>query len=219
MPQVAWSYSNLNLFESCSRKYHHLRVLKNVKEVEGPELKDGQRIHKAFEKYMLDVPLPADLEHHEPALARLKALKGERLLEAKMALTADFQPTTFFAKDVWFRGVIDFAVVNGSTAVAIDYKTGKVKDDHDQLSLFAGALFAHYPDLQSVRTAYLWVTTGELTAKTFEREQAIWPNFMPRVRRIEIAHEENKWVPRPSGLCRGYCPVRACEHWEPKRDR
>jgi hypothetical protein len=47
----------------------------------------------------------------------------------------------------------------------------------------------------------------------FQREDVpkIWQEFAPRVQRLELAHQENRWPKKPSGLCRKHCPVRDCE--------
>ena len=33
------------------------------------------------------------------------------------------------------------------------------------------------------------------------------------------AFKTDTWQPRPSGLCNGWCPVKTCEFWQPKRNK
>lgn len=209
----AWSYSVLTRFEQCPRKYYHLTVAKDVADTPGEAATWGLRVHKAAEDYSRGVAeLPVEVAHTKPLIDRLMAVPGEKLVEHRIGVTAAFEPCDFFADNVWYRGVIDLAVVGEREALAVDYKTGKQKEDHDQLSLFAAAMFVHFPHIEQVRTAYLWLKTGRVTSKTFTRDENIWAQFIPRVQRIEIAKRENKFPVRPSGLC-GWCPVKTCPHW------
>jgi hypothetical protein len=43
----------------------------------------------------------------------------------------------------------------------------------------------------------------------FTREQLpeIWNEFLPRLSRVAAAYEDDKWLPKPSGLCKNWCPV------------
>lgn len=209
----AWSYSSLSLFEQCPKKYYHLRIAKDVVDEPGEPGSWGLRVHKAAEDYSRGAAqLPDDVKHVKPIIDKLLAVPGEKLIEHRFGVTAGFEPCDFFDASVWYRGVIDLAIVGTKEAIAVDYKTGKQRPGHDQLSLFAAATFVHRPQLESVRTAYLWLQTGKLTSKTFTRDDQIWPEFIPRVRRVELAIQDNRFPVRPSGLC-GWCPVKTCPHW------
>jgi RecB family exonuclease len=214
----AWSYSSLKQFENCPKQFFHIRVAKDVQDQQGEAARWGELVHKAFEdRARDDTPLPDHLSQHEPMMQKLLALPGRRLIEERMGLTSNFLPCDFFGEDVWYRGVVDFGVVNDKRAVVLDYKTGKKKEDHDQLSLFAGMVLAHYPDVEHVRTMYLWVASGEITHRDYERGDAqIWPQFMPRVRRLELAYEKEEWPVNPTPLC-GWCPVSHCRFQRKRR--
>jgi hypothetical protein len=207
---IPWSYSSLTKFENCPRQWYLLNT-KQAQDAMGAEAMEGVKAHKAFENAVNDRErLPAHYQHYQPIVDRIKATPGQKLPENKWGLTASLKPTTFFAKDVWARGVIDLTVLpGGDRAVLIDYKTGKVKDDSSQLELFAGVAFAQYPYVQTVETAYLWVNKNKLTREKFSREGVpmIWQGFAGRVRRMEHALESDNFPPRPSGLCQKYCPV------------
>lgn len=212
---AAWSYSSLNMFEQCPRKYLHVRLLKDVTDEPGQAALDGTRMHKAAEDYIRDnTPLPPDLDHLRPILDRLAVVPGEKLVEQRLAVTAGLEPCEFFDANVWARGVVDFAVVGRREALAVDYKTGRKKDDFDQLMLMAAMLMAKYEHIERVRAAYLWLKTQELTSAVYTRDdvRGIWVNFLPRVARIDIAAREQKYPCRPSPLC-GWCPVNTCNFW------
>jgi PD-(D/E)XK nuclease superfamily len=116
---------------------------------------------------------------------------------------------------VWWRGIIDLAVVNGSKAVMVDYKTGKSARyaDVKQLDLMAGALFAHFPKLERIKSALLFVVSDEVVRKVHVREQQeqYMSVFNPQLDRLEGALLSGVWNPKSSPLC-GWCPVTSCPH-------
>jgi hypothetical protein len=185
-------------------------MTKVVQEPQSAAMLYGNRVHKALELAVKgDARLPKEFEHYQNIVTRIQNAPGRKFTEHKFGITSSFKPTTFFAKDVWFRGVIDLNILGQKKAITLDYKTGKPKTDGDQLKLFAVTTFAHHPYLEAVKTGYLWLANDKLDKDEFTREDVpvIWQEFIPRVRRMELALEEDKWPPRPSGLCREWCPV------------
>jgi PD-(D/E)XK nuclease superfamily len=219
MPVPAWSYSSIKTFDQCPKKYYHLRVAKDVEDIAGEAADYGTAVHEAAELHMRDgVPIPKKFDFMEPILEPLKRLAGTRHCEMKLAVTSPetgLKPTEFFAKDVWWRGIIDLAVVNGSKAVMVDYKTGKSARyaDVKQLDLMAGALFAHFPKLERIKSALLFVVSDEVVRKVHVREQQeqYMSVFNPQLDRLEGALLSGVWNPKSSPLC-GWCPVKSCPH-------
>jgi hypothetical protein len=119
------------------------------------------------------------------------------------------------AKNVWCRGIIDIGVVGSKKAYLLDWKTGKHKPNSDQLMLFAALAFAYYPWIEKVVCGFIWLKDSKFDKEIYTREQIqeIWSEFLPRVDRLEIAFNEDKWQAKPSGLCRNWCPVgkKLCE--------
>jgi len=207
---LPWSYSSLTAFETCPRRFYLTRIAKVVQEPQTEATIHGNEVHKALELAIKgEKVLPEKYQQYAPIVDRARATPGKHLVEHKFALTASFKPTTFFAKDAWVRGVIDFAAVGTKSASALDWKTGRVKNDGDQMKLFAAAMVSSFPYLESVKTGYVWLAHGKLTSQEFRKDEVpvIWQEFVPRVRRMENAMETDKWLPNPSGLCRAYCPV------------
>lgn len=213
---VPWSYSSLTAFETCARRYKATRLTKEVVEPQTEATLHGNEVHKALELATKgDKPLPDKYKQYIPIVERVRARPGKRLVEYKFGLTDTFKPTEFFGKDVWVRGVIDFGLLNPTTAVALDWKTGKPKADADQLKLFAGVMLSAYPYLESVKTGYVWLAYNKVDTQTFTREDVpnIWQDFSIRVRRMENALANDDFPPNPSGLCKAWCPLnrRQCE--------
>lgn len=214
---VAWSYSALNAFETCPRRYYLTKVTKQVVEPQTEATLWGNQVHKALELRLTQrKPLGDSMAAYEPLVQSIVSKGGKIEAEQKMALTRNLLPTTFFAKDVWVRGITDFTIEKNGKLFVGDWKTGKPDPDSAQLRLSAAMVMAQKPHVKMVINAFVWLKTGDITAEKFTRDDvpAIWQEFAPRVRRLEIAYEENKFPPKPSGLCRKWCPVgkALCEH-------
>ena len=206
---VAWSYSSLDAFETCPRRYKLTRVTKEVVEPQTEVLLHGNRVHKALEERIGGKPLPTQFAEYEPAAAMVVGAEGVKKAEVKFALTAQLTPTTFFAKDVWLRGVFDVVIDRPKETLVLDWKTGKPKPDSDQLKLFAAATFSLRPAVEKVQTGFVWLAHNRVDRETYTREQMpdLWGEFRPRVARLTIAHSTDQFPPRPSGLCQKWCPV------------
>lgn len=211
-----WSYSHIKQFETCPKQFYHARVLKEYPFEETPEIRYGNELHKAAEHYIRDgKPLPDRFNFTKAALDRLNNFSGDKLCEYKMGLTKDLEPCTFFDKQVWWRGVVDLAIVNGSHARVIDYKTGNSNyADTGQLELMALATFRHFPDVEQVKAALLFVISNKLIPGTYSRddEPKLWQKWLKKYHRMRKAHQTGVWNTNPSGLCKRHCPVTACVH-------
>lgn len=205
-----WSYSALTAFETCPKRYQLTRVTKQVVEKQTEATLWGNKVHKALELFALGKqPLPEEMQEYGRYVEKILSYEGRRVVEERVALTKDFRPTTWMAKDVWVRGIIDIGVVGSDTAYLLDWKTGKHRPDSDQLKLFAALAFAKYPWVSKVVTGFIFLKPKKFEKEKFTRKQLpeIWNDFMPRLSRLAIASVEDKWVPKPSGLCRNWCPV------------
>lgn len=207
----AWTYSQLESFESCPKKFYHLKVARDVVEEQGPHAEWGTRVHTAFEELVKKGdPLPDGMAQWQSLADKIAKLPGEKFTEFKFALDKGFKPAEW--KQSWTRGIADLLVVRGDKAVVMDYKTGKRKPS-EQLDLYANYTFAYHPEVKVVTTAFVWLKEKKIDRQTIHREQApeIWQKLMPRVRKLESAYERESWPERPSGLCKGWCPVASCK--------
>ena len=210
MGVIPWSYSSLSQFETCPRRFFLTRITKQAQEKQTEATLWGNQVHKALEDAVAGTKaLSPNFVKYQPIVDKVRAAEGKKFTENKFGLTSSFKPTTFSAKDVWFRGIIDLTIVKPKEAVVVDYKTGRVKSDGDQLKLFAASTFAKHPYLEKVKTSYIWLAYDKTTSATFTKEDVpvIWQEFIPRVNRMEQALEDDRWVPKPSGLCKSWCPV------------
>ena len=213
----AWTYSQLEKFETCPRQFYHVRVKRDVVEPPTEATLWGGRVHEAMEYRIKDgTALPDGMTQWEGLATKIANMAGEKFCEVEMALDENFQPAPW--GQAWTRGIADLLIVNGDKAVNLDYKTGKRKLTH-QLMLYAGYTFAIYPKVNTVVTGFVWMRDKKIDKETFTRDQVpiIWQTFIPKVRKLESAYERDAWPARPSGLCKGWCPVKTCEFYKDKR--
>lgn len=215
---LAHSYSSIKDFEGCPRRYHEVRILKNFKSQDTEATLYGTAVHKAMENYVaLGEPIPEKFTQFEKFVQPLAKLPGTILCEQKLGIRSDFSPCKFFDKDVWFRGVPDYLHINeaGTVARVADYKTGKSSRyaDPGQLELMAAMIMSHYPQVQKVKGALLFLVVGDIIKSEYTREQLpeIFSKWAGRASAIEDALVHGVWNPRSSALCR-FCPVESCEY-------
>ena len=215
--QTAWSYSRLNNYEICPKKFWHTSVRKDVKEAEGEAMRYGKLVHKSLElRVGKGKALPGNLQHLERYAKLLANSEGEKLTEMQLAIDSSFNPCSWFGKETWCRAILDLAIINGSHAVVIDYKTGRISDDFTQLRLAGTMLMLHKPKVQTVDLGYLWTKDKKLTrGDTYLSRgdiKGVISDFMPRIKRYEAAHRKKEFPARPGFLCKKYCPVKKCPH-------
>lgn len=214
--EISWSHSRLQAFETCPRRHHEVDILKNFVEGDNEKRDYGSDVHFALEmRCRHDKELEPEYAHFQPVADAVLALPGEKHFEERLAIDRNFQPCGYLDDPkTWLRVVVDVLIINGERAGALDYKTGKRKADFSQLQLNAAVVFAHYPHINSVTATYWWIgTKGRPTdTRTYERVDLpdIWTKFLPKVRNYQKACGTQDFPPRPSGLCKNYCPVTTC---------
>lgn len=207
----------MTAYETCPRRFYLTSIAKVVVEPQTQATIHGNEVHKALELYVGGkAALPEKYGAYKPVADKLKTAPGQKLLEYRFGLTKALQPTTFFASDVWVRGVLDVNILRPKEAIVLDYKTGKRKVDNDQLKLFAGAAMNLWPHIEKVKTGYIWLQSGQMDTETFTQDDKaeIMGEFAVRVHRMETSEKNDSWPARPSGLCAAWCPVgkQLCEH-------
>jgi CRISPR/Cas system-associated exonuclease Cas4 (RecB family) len=211
---VQWSFSSLKDFVGCPKRYYEVKVAKNFETKITQALTYGKEVHSALEHYVKDgKKLPLNYERFKDAIDALMAIPGDRYCEYEMALLPDLTPCYFHDTERWVRGIADLLIVDENIAYVVDYKTGSDRyPDVEQLKLMALMTFAHFPKVNKVKGALLFILKNNLVSEDYERSQipALWDSFTPKVKRLELSYETNEWSTNPTPLCR-YCPVSTCE--------
>lgn len=219
-----WSYSKLKNFQTCPRRHYHVDILKEYPFEKSIEMATGDAIHRAFQRRVeLGLPMPtafSNLDDWGNDLVKKYHKDQKILLEKELAITQYLKPISYWDKNVWLRCKIDHLKLipwkdtGKFVAIAIDFKTGKPKDEIIQLILYAQCIFSHWPLVEAVQAEYWWTMMKDKDRQTFKRDQMerIWPNILPQVAELETAYTTQNFPPKKNGLCRDYCPVLTCEH-------
>ena len=182
------------------------------REPETPEMKWGNEVHRAMERrdqrlerqhglrqrcFMPHAPL--DGCHVEP--------------EQKLGMTKSGRPCDFWDEQVWLRGVLDAPILlTTDSAVLIDWKTGKRREEPFELEIGALLLQAQRPELVKIVGCYMWLKEKQKgpphdlsdTARTWAMVQTIMGD-------IEHCLDTGRFDKTPGPLC-GWCPVKDCQH-------
>ncbi len=194
-------------------------VKKDVKDTGSVATRYGNLVHKAAEEYIKDgSELPKKYDFMQRTLDTFNNIKGDKHCEIRLGVAKYddvYEPTKFFAKNVWYRGIADLLIINEDKAYLIDYKTGKSANyaDTKQLDLLAGAVFINFPEVKKIKSALSFVVCKKFISKehTADMYKAYINVFDELLERIEVAAKEDVWNAVESGLCK-FCPVTSCEH-------
>lgn len=201
---TAWSFSRLKTWLQCPLKAKLLFIDK-LKEPESQAMADGQRIHKLAEDYLNHAfdTVPEELHSFGEDYKALRQAGG-LLVEHPLAFKEDLTLCDWFAKDAWLRVRFDAFVLDKENrhACVIDLKTGKVrKEDEEQLSLFALAVFLAYPEIDEVQTELWYINHGHPAAQSYKRSHLDSLKTKWFGKAEQMLHDE-QFLPTPSPLCR-----------------
>ena len=220
---VAFSYSRLDSYETCPKKYWEISVSKRVKDAGNEFTEYGNLVHKAFAAYFLkNASLPMQISQHQKILSPIKGAPGAKYVEQKLALNANYEGTDWFAKDAYVRVISDLTIINGERGVLFDWKTGKQKDDFTQLRLAGAVVFLLDQDVQTLDLVYYWTKTKTFTRDrergplTREQMPEVFNELAPRLQRYQDAHAKQDFPARPNWTCK-FCPVTSCPYWEKRK--
>lgn len=222
-----WSYSGIEKFTQCPKRFQAYDVIKSVREPENENMREGFRVHKAMaDRISKGIPLPVNMQQYDQwAKQALNQPSGAQVLvEQKMACTFELEPCDYFSRvqKPWLRTVADLLVLNGSHCMSWDWKTGQEKDPryeilppNFQLNLVALTVFLHHRQVTKVDSAYIYLNDGVKVASTLERSDL--RDFIPQMydiaSGIQKAVRANNFPARPGGLCKKHCGVTGCQYY------
>ena len=220
-----WSFSSLDSFLDCPRRYHEEKVLKTVVQIETEAQRAGIEVHKAFENRLLlgpvDGALPAKYAQHEGYMQGIEAGPGTVKTERKYGITIKLKPCGFYDNEVWHRGIIDVQKSRpDGTGRIVDFKNGKKHNKVRQLHLFS--LYGFIEGHSQMQSEFYWTQDRSTSPITLPASHApvILSSLVPDLTQYKEAWRDNVWPPRRSGLCANYCPVVGCEfHGKRMSDR
>lgn len=215
----AWSFSSIELYKLCPKKYESERLTKEVGFTDTNVTLYGKSMHTACEDYVNGKPLNPQFNYAKAVLDSILKLKGEKITELKLGLKIEgdnWVACDFDDVDVAFRGIADLIVIDGKKAKVIDYKSSAKKSvkyaKPAQLELMAACLFALYPEIEEVKGALIFLVAGEIISNTYKRENmlSIFEYYHDDLRRREGSYNSGVFNAEPNNLCRLWCQTKSC---------
>ena len=215
MSIAPWSFSRLKSFEQCPKQFYHMKIAKDYSEPETDAMRYGTEAHLAAEEFIRDgKPVPVKFAYMKDVLEALNRRRGNKITEIKMGLTQELEPCGFMSKDVWWRGIADLVITDGSTAWIVDYKTSKSAKyaDKGQLELMALSTFKYFPNIKTINAALIFTKAKKFVKHKYTDDMidSLWDKWLSKFRRMEVAYETDTWNAHPSGLCKRHCAVIEC---------
>ena len=226
-PRFTWSHTMLDQFlKNCPAQAAAERYYKTVKFQETEATKWGNRVHKAGENYLLN-PTAENakiLDSEEPRARKFDDIilntaakdGGTLLVEKKLCVNDKWKVTGYFDSDAWGRGAADIALIRGETCNIYDRKTGKKKDDPNQLKRMILFMALHYPEIQEFKAANIWYKEDSpiqsITPVRRSEVKEILLATIQDINRVKEMWDSETFVMRKSGLCRGWCSNKSCPH-------
>lgn len=206
------SHSFLSVYERCPKQAFHKYVVRDEPYVETEAIKWGNEVHKALELAINEAkPLPEGMAKFGKYLT---ALGDGCKAELSLGMTINGKPTGFRAADCFFKGKVDVLKTENDAGFILDWKTGKPREDKDELERHGLLVLANFPKIERMSGAYAWLKEDRIgkvydlrkpAPKTFEHIQRL----VNQMHQTEAAGAE--WPANSNPLC-GWCSVKTCKH-------
>jgi len=211
---IAWSYSRLSTAERCLKMFRHHNILKDVISKEGPAMIRGHDVHGrlkiAVDRYADNKVLSDDpkIIHVMPLIKSFCDMHDSVTAEIQISFRKDLALCDWYNKATWLRAILDVIGIRGSTASVIDWKTGQVRYEKDQLRLSAMVTLIRAPSIEEVHTSLVFVDHKQSTPVDIIYRSEL-PNliheFSDRAEILQIAERKGQWPATPGNYCKWQC--------------
>ena len=213
----SWSPSAISDYINCPTQYGAKRFYCTLPFVQTIQMKHGEVEHKHLEDRLLKkTPLPAGYIRGEKYCRILESSGGTLFAEQELAIDENMKFVKWFDKTAYGRCKIDVSLRQDGKVSCYDWKTGNIKEDSLQLKINACFLALKHPEIETFVTKYIWLKHDAVTPKdgVFSKADipAMWEEILSWVERMKNAWKAERFDPKPSGLCRGWCEVTSCAH-------
>jgi ATP-dependent exoDNAse (exonuclease V) beta subunit len=163
----------------------------------------GIETHRQIEHFLCDLAPPPPLAYFMEEIKELKRNKAQP--EVKLAITKQWQPTSWDAQNCWGRAILDALVVTPSKISIVDFKTGKPHHvaHWDQARTYAAFVDAHYPARnQDYIVTFYYTTLGRSKQHLTSQDELIQIRTRLKARALRM-ETDTQLLPRPNKyVCR-----------------
>lgn len=184
MVKEQFSYSKINTYNICPRKYEFSYIDFYPRKGSSDVVLKGTLLHKMIELYIndKDYDIPYEKEFlslkeedfnafkedfekikEQPLIKQLKKMKDSCEINVEQKLTNVFE-------NFIFSGNTDTLVKNEKKLIIIDYKTGKVNQNFEQLEFYALVSSYLYPEIQDFLLVLSFVSHEQDLKITLKKE-------------------------------------------------
>lgn len=185
--RMALSHSRLSDFNQCPRKFKLKYIDKAAnfqmkQEDKSIHLVRGDNVHKALEAYLVkaksgqqDIPDSSleEVRQTRPLIDQYIKIFGLDNVhpEAQISINDEWKRVEWFAKDSYYRAILDLICLAPTVAVIGDYKTGKFRDyapenGFGQLELSSAIALSIF-EVKEVKTIYFYVDHKKTIQKQY----------------------------------------------------
>lgn len=209
------SYSMLNTWDICAHQAARRYIIKDLpKEKETVEMAYGNVVHKAFENRLKTGHWGQVSETHQHEFEPfVRPLDGRNVKpELMLGINDQGVPVGFWDGSVYLRGKLDAPVIDGTTALLLDWKTGKPREEPLELEIGALLLQAKHPEITQIKGRYVWLKDLRLGQEHDCSDTArTWKIVNDKMDEIGHAAAMGTFKKTPGPLC-AWCPVTDCQH-------
>jgi hypothetical protein len=203
----AKSYTQYSMYKQCPRKYK-LRYIDKVPDTrpKNQAASRGTMMHDSVEQFFL-----RKTEYLAPEVAKYKQrffLLRENydcVPEEKFCFTAEWEPTDWDSEDGYLRGVIDLKYVDNNAVNMLEWKSGKVWDDHiEQRNLYGMAALLLHPEADKAKVTNFYFDKDKEIEQLYSKAALVMYKDVWS-KRIDHMDAKQPYTPFPGFWCR-WCP-------------
>jgi hypothetical protein len=207
-PPFATSFSMLNTYRVCPKQCFHRYFARDYPFRPSEEASWGNYVHAAMEQRIANkVALPPEIVHFDNYARAFDASAAEgKTIHAELALAVDenLQRVPWTSRSAWLKAKLDTVIMHDNKAFIFDWKTGREREDPDELMVQATVLKCCFPKLVLINAAYVWLASRHVgpTYDFSTGQDERLADIRQRVSRIEQHRINNDWPATPSALCK-----------------
>ena len=211
---IALSWSRYSDFAQCPRKFYLKYIEKSFPPFDdkSPHLVRGRNLHKQLEDYADYLKFPNDMADPDmapetaslrPALEMMYKTSVSLQPESQIAINTQWKQVEWFARDAYWRLIVDLIAIRQNHVIIWDYKSGKFQpyaEQCGQLHLTAAVFLAGNPAFEFAQVDYVYLDSKRSDGVKITRDQ------VPEIIKIfdarsKAVNEEVDWTPTKNEFC------------------